>query len=227
MCDRHEGVGADGVEWMFTHASADAEIRLLNADGSEAEISGNGTRCVAAYICEEQGGEKITIRTGAGVKTCILTARRDQEYEFEMEMGEARVESEITIKLGAREVRGVPVSLGNPHFVMFVTEFGEKWQLQAAKIQRRAEFKQGVNVEVVVAEGVHDLQARFFERGVGETRSSGTGSCAAVMAAIASGKAESPVRVRTTGGAQMVRTEGQGVFLRGAARMVCRGEFFL
>ena len=227
ICDRHEGVGADGVEWMFTDVAADVEIRLLNADGSEAEISGNGTRCVAAYICEQQGREKITIRTGAGVKTCTLTARRDQEYEFEMELGEARVEKEITIKLGARKVRGAPVSLGNPHFVIFVTEFGEKWQLQAAEIQRSAEFKQGVNVDVVVAEGVHDLQARFFERGVGETRSSGTGSCAAAMAAIASGKAESPVRVHAPGGAQTVRTEGQRVFLRGAARMVCRGEFFL
>jgi diaminopimelate epimerase len=212
---------------MFTDASADVEIRLLNADGSEAEISGNGTRSVAAYICQEQGKDKITIRTGAGVKTCTLTARRGQEYEFEMEMGEAGVEKEITIKLGAREVRGRPVSLGNPHFVIFVTEFGEKWQAQAAEIQRSTEFKQGVNVEVVVAEGVHDLQARFFERGVGETRSSGTGSCAAAMAAIASGKAESPVRVQAPGGEQMVRTEGQRVFLRGAARMVCRGEFFL
>jgi diaminopimelate epimerase len=227
ICDRHEGVGADGVEWMFADGSADVEIRLLNADGSEAEISGNGTRCVAAYVCEEQGTEKITIRTGAGVKTCTLTARRDQEYEFEMEMGEARVESEISIKLAAREVRGVPVSLGNPHFVIFVTEFGETWQLEAAEIQRSAEFKQGVNVEVVVAEAVHELHARFFERGVGETRSSGTGSCAAATAAIARGKAESPVRVHAPGGAQMVRTEGRRVFLRGAARMVCRGEFFL
>ena len=112
ICDRHEGVGADGVEWMFPDASADVEIRLLNADGSEAEISGNGTRSVAAYICQEQGKEKITIRTGAGVKTCTLTARRDQEYEFEMEMGEARVEKEITIKFGAQALRGVPVSLG-------------------------------------------------------------------------------------------------------------------
>jgi diaminopimelate epimerase len=227
ICDRHEGVGADGVEWMFTDSSAGVEIRLLNADGSEAEISGNGTRCVAAYICEEQGREKMTIRTGAGMKTCTLTARRDQEYEFEMEMGEARVEKEIAIKFGAQELRGVPVSLGNPHFVMFGTEFGEKWQFEAAEIQHSAEFKQGVNVEVVVAEGVHDLQARFFERGVGETRSSGTGSCAAAMAAIASGKAFSPVRVHAPGGAQMVRSEGPRVFLRGAARMVCRGEFFL
>jgi diaminopimelate epimerase len=151
ICDRHEGVGADGVEWMFPDASADIEIRLLNADGSEAEISGNGTRCVAAYICEERGREKITIRTGAGVKTCALTARRDHEYEFEMEMGEARVEKEITIKLDATEFQGMPVSMGNPHFVMFVSQFGETWQAQAAEIQCNAEFKQGVNVEVVVA----------------------------------------------------------------------------
>jgi diaminopimelate epimerase len=144
-----------------------------------------------------------------------------------MEMGDARVEREITIKLGAREVRGIPVSMGNPHFVMFVTEFEENWQAQAAEIQRSAEFKDGVNVEVAVADGAHDLQARFFERGVGQTRSSGTGSCAAAMAAIAAGKAESPVRVHAPGGTQVVRTEGQRVFLRGAARMICRGEFFL
>jgi diaminopimelate epimerase len=75
ICDRHDGVGADGVEWMFPHPSADVEIRLINADGSEAEISGNGTRCVAAYICEEQGKEKITLQTGAGLKTCTLTKR--------------------------------------------------------------------------------------------------------------------------------------------------------
>ena len=68
MCDRHEGVGADGVEWMYPHPAADLEIRLINADGSSAEISGNGTRCVAAYVCAEQGKEKITIQTGAGMK---------------------------------------------------------------------------------------------------------------------------------------------------------------
>src|ERR1700720_394681 len=85
ICDRHEGVGADGVEWMSPHFSADVEIRLINADGSEAEISGNGTRCVAAYLCSEQGKERITIQTGAGLKTCTLTSRNDWEYEFEIE----------------------------------------------------------------------------------------------------------------------------------------------
>src|SRR5579862_2595904 len=75
ICDRHNGVGADGVEWLFPDPDADIRARLFNADGSPAEISGNGTRCVAAYLCSEQGKEKITIQTGAGVKTCVLTSR--------------------------------------------------------------------------------------------------------------------------------------------------------
>lgn len=92
ICDRHEGVGADGVEWMLPHFSADVEIRLINSDGSAAEISGNGTRCVAAYVCSHHGKERLSILTGAGMKICQLIARRDSEYEFEMEMGGAVVE---------------------------------------------------------------------------------------------------------------------------------------
>ena len=98
ICDRHEGVGADGVEWMFPHFSVDTEIRLINADGSSAEISGNGTRCVAAYLCAERGKERISILTGAGMKICQFTARRDSEYEFEVEMGEAVVEAELALQ---------------------------------------------------------------------------------------------------------------------------------
>jgi diaminopimelate epimerase len=227
MCDRHEGVGADGVEWIYPHESADVEIRLINNDGSEAEISGNGTRCVAAYVCAERGLEKITIQTGAGLKTCVLTARRESEYEFEAEMGEASVGAEMAVKLHAGEVRGIPVSMGNPHYVVFVPEFAEDWRAQAAEIQRSGKFKQGVNVEMVVVDGKHDVGVRFFERGVGETQSSGTGSCASAVAAIATRQAESPVRVHTPGGIQSVRLEGGLVYLRGAARLVCRGEFFL
>ena len=227
MCDRHEGVGADGVEWMYPHASADVEIRLINADGSEAEISGNGTRCVAAYICAERGNEKITIQTGAGLKTCVLTGRTESEYEFDIEMGEAAVGAELAVKLGANEVRGIPVSMGNPHYVVFVPEFAEDWRTKAADIQRSPQFNQGVNVEMVVVDGKHDVRTRFFERGVGETQSSGTGSCASAMAAMATGKAESPVRVHAPGGTQTVRQENNLVFLRGVARLVCRGEFFL
>jgi diaminopimelate epimerase len=227
LCDRHEGIGADGVEWMFPHATADIEIRLINADGSEAEISGNGTRCVAANICAEQGKENITIQTGAGLKTCILTGRNDSEYEFEVEMGEPAVGVELALKVTGREVRGIPVSMGNPHFVMFVKEFAQRWQDDAARVQQSSEFKHGVNVELVAVDGHHDLRVRFFERGVGETQSSGTGSCSSAVAAMAAAKAESPVRVHAPGGIQIVRQERNLVFLRGPARLVCRGDFFL
>ncbi len=227
ICDRHEGVGADGVEWMYPNGAADLEIRLINADGSAAEISGNGTRCVAAYVCAGQGKERITIQTGAGLKTCVLTSRSESEYEFEVEMGEAAVGPELVVKLDVGEARGIPVSMGNPHYVMFVKEFSENWRDEAAAIQHSSEFKHGVNVELVANDGKHDVRARFFERGVGETRSSGTGSCAVATAATATGRAESPVRVHAPGGIQTVREEGKQVFLRGAARLVCRGDFFL
>jgi diaminopimelate epimerase len=227
ICDRHNGVGADGVEWMAPHFTADVEIRLVNADGSAAEISGNGTRCVAAYVCAQLGKERISILTGAGTKICQLTSRNNADYEFEIEMGDAIVESELVLKTAVGEVRGIPVSIGNPHFVTFVPEFATNWQAQAAEIQRNPHFQQGVNVELVAVDSKYDVRARFFERGVGETQSSGTGSCASAVAAMATGRATSPVKVQAPGGAQSVRTNGSKVFLRGPARLVCRGEFFV
>ena len=226
ICDRHAGAGADGVEWLFPAPDADLKARLFNADGSEAEISGNGTRCVAAYICSEQAKEKVTVRTGAGIKVCALIARSGQQYEFETAMGQPQVGDEFSIKLAFREVRGIPVSMGNPHYVVFVSEFGPGWQAEAGEIGRHHDFKYGINVEFVTARNEQNVEARFFERGVGETQSSGTGSCAAAVAAIFSKKAQSPVRVHTPGGVQTVRWEEQ-VFLRGPAQLICRGEFFV
>lgn len=227
ICDRHDGVGADGVEWMSAHFSADLEIRLINADGSPAEISGNGTRCVAAYVSSTQGKERVSILTGAGIKVCTLTARRDSEYEFETEMGKGTVEAELALKTGSGEVRGIPVSMGNPHFVIIVPEFIRNWQAQAAEIQKLPQFSEGVNVEYVVVDSKFDLRARFFERGAGETRSSGTGSCASAVAAMSTGRADSTVKVHAPGGAQTVRRQGNDIFLRGPACLVCQGEFYL
>jgi len=226
ICERHEGVGADGVEWLFPTQDADVQARLFNADGSEAEISGNGTRCVAAHICSEQGKERIVIRTGAGLKICNFISRSDTQYEFEIAMGEPEVSDEFPIKLAAREVRGIPVSMGNPHYVVFVKEFASRWQAEAAEIGRNPAFKYGINVELVTTMDTRNIEARFFERGVGETQSSGTGSCAAAVAAIVAQKAESPLRVHAPGGVQTVRWESE-VFLRGIAQLVCRGEFFV
>jgi diaminopimelate epimerase len=226
ICERHQGVGADGIEWLFPAPDADVQARLFNADGSEAEISGNGTRCVAAYICSEQAKEKVVIRTGAGLKICNFTSRNGNQYEFEIAMGEPQVRDEFSVKLAFREVRGMLVSMGNPHYVLFVNEFAPEWQTEAAEIGRHPHFKHGINVELVKPVDGKNIEARFFERGVGETQSSGTGSCAAAVAAIVAGKADSPLRVHAPGGVQTVRWEEQ-VFLRGTAQLVCRGEFFV
>lgn len=226
ICDRHDGVGADGVEWLSAAPDADVQARLFNADGSEAEISGNGTRCVAAYVCVERAKEKIVVRTGAGRKTCTLTSRNENQYEFEIDMGTPEVGEELAVNLAGREVRGIPVSMGNPHYVVFAGQFAANWQSQAAEIGRSSLFKHGVNVELVKVSDRHNIEVRFFERGVGETQSSGTGSCAAAVASIATRKAESPLRAHAAGGVQTVRWEGQ-VFLRGTARLVGRGEFFV
>jgi diaminopimelate epimerase len=228
ICDRHEGVGADGVEWMKPHASADVEISLINADGSAAEISGNGTRCVAAYICSTQGKERISIQTGAGEKICTLISRTDSDHEFEMEMGRAAVEAGITLTVpGWGCIGGTSVSMGNPHFVMMGKPIPEDWRLRAEAIQKQTRFPQGVNVEFVAVDSEHDIHAFFFERGAGETLSSGTGSCASAVAAMQAGEVQSPVKVHAPGGTQTVRQLDGSIFLRGSARIVCRGEFFL
>ena len=226
ICDRHNGVGADGVEWLFPAQDADIRARLMNADGSDAEISGNGTRCVAAYLCWENPREQVTVRTGAGVKRCSLTSHAEIEFEFEIAMGEPQVGDEFPIKVAFGEVRGIPVSMGNPHFVVFVDDFVPGWQGDAAEIGKHHDFKYGINVELVRIRDKENIEARFYERGVGETESSGTGSCASAVASIFTKRAESPIRVHAPGGVQTVRWEGE-VFLRGPAQIICRGEFLV
>jgi diaminopimelate epimerase len=226
VCDRHNGVGADGVEWVMPAGDADLGIRLLNADGSEAEISGNGTRCVGAWYCDQNHRNSVVIRTGAGLKTCELKSRDGSELEFRSSMGEPTVGGNLTVNVANGRVTGIPVSMGNPHFVAFVSEFELGWQAVAQQISMHPDFKQGMNVEVVKVLGPGEIDVRFWERGVGETMSSGTGSCAAAVASIHVGQAKSPVRVRSLGGVQTVEWERE-VYLTGPATLLCRGEFFV
>jgi diaminopimelate epimerase len=226
VCDRHDGVGADGVEWLFPTPDADIRARLLNADGSDAEISGNGTRCVAAYLCAEKQRDKVSVRTGAGIKTCTLTSQAEMLFEFEIAMGNPLVGDEFPIRVAFGEVRGIPVSMGNPHFVVFKDEFSPGWQADAAEIGKHHDFKHGINVEFVRVRGRNDLEVRFYERGVGETQSSGTGSCASAVASVYTQRAVSPTRVHAPGGTQTVRWDGE-VFLRGPAHIICRGEYLI
>jgi diaminopimelate epimerase len=225
VCDRHHGVGADGVEWILPPQDADLRIKLVNADGSDAEISGNGTRCVAAWHCSQNPGAVVRIETDAGLKTCELISHEDVTFTFRASMGEPKVRPELTVGLISGEVKGVPVSMGNPHYVIFVEEFAPRWQEMASEVATHRDFPQGTNVELVRVEAEHKMDVRIWERGVGETLSSGTGSSASAVAAIYTGRAKSAVRVHTPGGPQTVEWNTQ-VYLTGSARLLCRGEFF-
>src|ERR1700738_5254699 len=114
LCDRHRGVGAAGVECLFPDAEADVKARLINADGSEAEISGNGTRCVAAEICSRENKTEVVVRTGAGLKTCRLTCREDgrqgSTFEFETDMGVPEVGGQLSIETMWAQAVGTKVS---------------------------------------------------------------------------------------------------------------------
>ncbi len=241
MCDRHEGIGADGTEYLSPDvlpptvrtAAADVRARLINADGSDAEVSGNGTRCVAAYMVsrtlpegKSAAPEAVAVRTDAGVKTCKLIGREGNTFVFEAAMGEPEVGDEFAIKLAFGEARGIPVSTGNPHFVMFVKKFAVGWQAEGAEISTHHDFPHGTNAEFVHVKDEHNIAVRFFERGAGETKSSGTGSCASAVASIHAGKVKSPVTIHTQGGLQTVRWDGE-VFLTGPALLVCEGEYFV
>lgn len=223
MCDRYNGVGADGVEWVM-RSGADAEVNadLINSDGSPAEISGNGTRCVAAWYAAQGLGEPVVrVRTGAGVKQCRLLATTGTRYDFEMEMGRAQHIEDA--KIAGQS--GVKIDFGNPHFVLFVGSFNFDWQDLARRLQADSgAFPHGTNVEFVRVIDLHHAEAKFYERGAGETRSSGTGSCASALAAIYGRMCTSPVTILAPGGAQTVRAEDQ-VYLRGEARLICSGEF--
>jgi diaminopimelate epimerase len=227
ICDRYHGVGADGVEWLYPSESAEIKAHLINSDGSYAEISGNGTRCVAACLAAEGGAEEIRIETGAGVKTCTLLVREGNLFRFRTVMGKPEVGQPFNVSLPRRDVRGVPVSLGNPHFVSFVETFPVEWQSIASAIQAQREvFPDGVNVEFVRVINDSEIEIRIFERGAGETMSSGTGSSATAAAAIAVGRAHGTVKVVSPGGPQLV-SWNEELALDGPASIICQGEFYV
>jgi len=227
MCDRKNGIGADGVEWLYPPTNgqkADIRIRLFNADGSEAEISGNGTRCVAASYILQHGGNMVRVETAAGVKECRLMRASSPQFEFETHMGVPKIEGVYSSTHLGAELHGLLLNMGNPQCVIFIDEFPKNWQGLGADIQSRPQFPNGVNIDFVRVTGEHSIECRFFERGAGETLSSGTGSCASAVAAIHSGRVSSPVTVHALGGSQTVRCEGE-VFLTGPAVITGSGEF--
>ena len=228
ICNRNNGVGADGVEWIYESPNADLRAHLVNSDGSYAEISGNGTRCVAAWHCSEKRSDRAVIETGAGLKVCTLTARNGSDFRFTTEMGTPTVQAPMTLKLNSGEVRGVKVSMGNPHFVIFVDGFPSNWREVAAEVQRQtAAFPNSTNVEFVNVIDDERIEIRIFERGAGETLSSGTGSSASAAAAITIGRTKKVVSVVSPGGPQTVEWNDGELTLDGPARIVCKGDYCL
>lgn len=237
LCSRTTGVGADGIEFFTWTGPKAGRIRLHNADGSIAEISGNGTRCVAAWMAETRGvkaGEELEIVTDAGPRTCRIDrvdAGRSYSVDVTTGMGVPRFTPHTLKLLDGDEVIGVEVNIGNPHFVTLVdnpafTVEGKSWQNLGAEICTHRDFPHQANVEFVRVTGEKEIEIRIFERGVGPTSSSGTGTCASATAALALRRCVSPLTVTAPGGAQTVAWAGPGkeLFLTGPAALIARGE---
>ncbi len=230
ICERHTGVGADG--WMLvtppTDADADGAIQLYNSDGSTAEISGNGTRCAAAFLIRHgHSAGVVRILTGAGLKTLRVLESSDLQFQFEMNMGRPAILADrfaLPLASGPREV--VLMDVGNPQCAVPVSDFDFDWRAMGAEIESHPHFPNRTNVSFVVPVNEHAIDVRFYERGAGETMSSGTGSTGAAAAALALGMVSAPVRVLTPAGPLEIRLEGD-MYLTGPAQIIAEGVFFV
>jgi diaminopimelate epimerase len=225
ICDRNTGVGADGWIVLSPAPGADVAIELWNSDGSRSEISGNGTRCAAALLIDGGAGEEISISTGAGNKRLRLLERRGLRFQLEMNMGAARIEELHSSIADGRDA--VILNVGNPQCAVLVADFDFDWRTLGAKLERHPRFPNRTNVSFVRVLDRHTLDVRFFERGAGETMSSGTGSIGAAAAAKARGMLEeSRVRVLTPAAPLEIRWQNDDIYLAGPAEIVTRGIFF-
>ena len=232
LCHRNQGVGADGVEFLTWDGGRQGKIRLHNADGSIAEISGNGTRCVAAWVAYETKagpGDEIVLETDAGSRICRIDACTGPDFLITSSMGIPEVYAGNVQLAGGARIEGAVVSTGNPHFVIFIDQpdfRGYDWETIGAEICSHPQFPHQTNVEFVRMTSRDEIEIRIYERGVGPTSSSGTGTCAAGSAAIALRGAAPLLRVIAPGGGQTVKWDGSGseILLTGPAQLVCLGE---
>lgn len=234
LCARNTGIGADGVEFLSLSKSGSYSIRLFNADGSEAEISGNGTRCVAAYLAQQEDGDDISIRTHAGVRRCRILERNQPRYRIATEMGVPRVAAKTIALRDGIHAEGWAVSMGNPHFVLFVESddfgcFGRTWQQVGEEICSHSGFPHGTNVEFVRVIDINTIAFRIFERGVGPTQSSGTGTSASAAVAMRARGLSRSLTVMAEGGEQRVDwpADNTDLLLTGPAEIIAQGDCLL
>ena len=231
LCSRHYGIGADGIEFLERRPDGTFFLRLFNANGSEAELSGNGTRCVSAWLAYSEGLKSARIETRGGARTCTVVECNDAEFLVETDMGVPSIQ-ERTVEIDAiGQIDGAVVDVGNPHFVLFTVDqdfrtYGHTWEALGAYLCTHPDFPKQTNVEFVRIVNPGDIQFRIYERGVGPTHSSGTGTCASATAAIALRNCARSLTAKSIGGPQQIDwpANDQPMRLTGPARIVCTGS---
>ncbi|MEO8482307.1 MAG: diaminopimelate epimerase [Acidobacteriota bacterium] len=228
ICNRHWGLGADGL-MLIEPTSDGARTQLLNADGSAAEVSGNGVRCAAAWVAHERrlrAGGRLVIETAAGPKRLELLESTAFTFTFRAEMGPPTELREETLDVDGTPVRCVVLRVGNPQCVVLGPVTVERLQGLASKLAVHPFFPEGTNVELATVESPSRVRILIWERGVGPTEASGTGACASAVAAAFAGGASRMVEVASPGGSQHVEWTDQTIWLTGWATVVGRCEWW-
>lgn len=231
ICARTTGIGADG--WMLvwpdsTGKHPGVRTRLFNSDGSEPEISGNGTRCAAAFalLRDLASPPLISVITAAGQKTLRLMERRNSHFIFEMDMGAHQLRDlHAPLNLLGHSHDVTLLNVGNPQCAFFVHDFPSDWRAIAAAAESHHSFPNRTNVSFVRVRDRNTIEALFYERGAGETRSSGTGSTGAAVSAILRGLVDSPVTVVTPAGPLTLRWD-ESIYLTGPTELVAEGRYY-
>ena len=230
LSDRHFGAGADGMIFISPSNTADFSMRIFNADGSEAKMCGNGIRCVGKYVYDKGYTDKTLLRveTLSGIKTIRLRLIAGKVGQVSVDMGKAEVSEDITVPLKNGETVSTPVSVGNPHAVIF-TEDAENAAVSVLgpQIEHSAIFPDGVNVEFAEVIGENAIRMRVWERGSGITMACGTGACAVAAAAVRKGLCEydQTIAVNLDGGTlEIIVSPEYNVTMSGPAVTVYEGD---
>lgn len=230
LSERHFGAGSDGMIYISPSNIADFKMRIFNADGSEAKMCGNGIRCVGKYVYDKgyTDKKKLKIETLSGIKTLDLQVVGGKVKTVAVDMGKAEVSENMTLSIDGEEVTCTPVSVGNPHAVIFVSKIDDApLTTLGPKMEHNPAFPDGVNNEFVEVIDANTLRMRVWERGSGVTMACGTGACASTAAAIKNGfcSFDEDISVILDGGTLKIRlSPDYTVTMTGPAEMIYEGE---
>jgi diaminopimelate epimerase len=221
LCDYHFGVGSDGVLEVVSANHDEAEVVIWNPDGSTAELSGNGTRIAARWLARRSGADTVRIRVGPRE----VVARMRGGLDVEMDMGPVEVGEPEALEVGNETLEFTPASVGNPHAVVQRDPVRETLLRLGPLIENHSRFPERTNVQLVRVDGPRDISVGVWERGAGETLSSGTSAVATAGVAVTRGWCESPVTVHLAGGDLIVELdERMEARLTGPAQEIFSGE---